>query len=99
MIGDAAIDQLSVNVVGSASAKIAGKAGKLTALVRGVSSLDAAALSTPNALISADGTATVDATVTDTAQVNAWGPTTIRFAGRPTCTVKVTGSATISGCR
>jgi hypothetical protein len=98
-IGDVAIDQMSVNVVGSANAKLAGHAGKLTALVRGVSSLDAAALTTPNAQISADGTATVDATITDTARVDAWGPATIRLAGRPSCTLKTTGSTSVSGCR
>jgi len=98
-IGDVAIDQMSVNVVGSANAKLAGHAGKLTALVRGVSSLDAAALTTPNAQISADGTATVDATVTDTARVDAWGPATIRLAGHPSCALKTAGSTSVSGCR
>jgi hypothetical protein len=98
-IGDVAIDQMSVDVVGSANAKLAGHAGKLTALVRGVSSLDAAALTTPNAQISADGTATVDATVTDTARVDAWGPATIRLAGHPSCTLKTAGSTSVSGCR
>jgi hypothetical protein len=98
-IGDVAIDQLSVNLVGSATAKVAGHAGKLTTLVRGVSSLDATALITPAAQISADGTATVDATVTDAAKVDAWGPATIRFAGHPTCTVKVSGSTSVTGCR
>jgi hypothetical protein len=98
-IGDADIDQLSVNLVGSASARLAGHAGKLTTLVRGLSSLDASALVTPAAQISADGTATVDATVTDAAEVNAWGPATIRFAGHPTCTVKASGTASVSGCR
>lgn len=98
-IGDVAVDQLSVNLVGSANAKLAGRAGKLTALVRGISSLDAAAMTTPNAQISADGTSTVDATVTDTAKVDAWGPATIRLAGHPSCTVKTSGSSSVSGCR
>jgi hypothetical protein len=98
-IGDLAIDQLSVSLVGSANAKIAGHTGKLTALVRGISSLDATGLTTPNAQITADGTSTVDATVTDTARIDAWGPATIRLAGRPSCTVKTSGSTSVSGCR
>ena len=98
-IGDVAIDQLSVNLVGSASAKLTGHTGKLTTLVRGVSSLDAAALVTPAAQISADGTATVDVNVTDAAKIDAWGPATIRLAGHPTCTVKSSGSTSVSGCR
>ena len=50
-IAGVAIDQLRVSLVGSANAKIAGHAGKLTALVRGISSLDASELTTPNAQI------------------------------------------------
>jgi len=98
-IHDANADQLNLNLVGTATAKIAGHAGKLTALVRGVSSLDAANLETPDAAISVDGTATVVANVTDTARVDGWGPATVRFAGRPTCTLKVQGSTSVSGCR
>src|SRR5439155_18488271 len=41
-IDDAAVDQLEVNLAGTASAKLAGHALRLTALVRGLSSLDAA---------------------------------------------------------
>lgn len=98
-IGEANVDQLVVNLDGSTSAKLGGRAGKLTVLARGVSSLNASTLTTPNAAISAQGTATVDANVTDTAKINAWGPATIRLAGRPSCTVQVSGSASVSGCR
>jgi biopolymer transport protein ExbD len=98
-IGQVAADQLNVTVEGSGSVKLGGKALKLTALVRGVSSLDAKALDTPNAAISADGTATVDANVTDTARIDGWGTATIRLTGRPSCNVKVNGSVTVSGCK
>jgi len=98
-IGDANVDQLNLSVMGTAALKVAGHAGKLIVLVRGVTSLDAAGLSTPNADISAEGTATVAATVTDIARVNAWGPTTIHFTGKPACTVKAQGSATVTGCK
>ena len=98
-IGEVAADQFNVTLVGTAAAKIKGHALKLTALVRGVSSLDAQGLTTPSAQISADGTSTIAATVTDTARVDAWGPATIRFAGRPSCTLKLQGSTSVSGCR
>lgn len=98
-IGEVATDQFNVTLIGTAAAKIKGHALKLTALVRGVSSLDAQGLTAPNAQVSADGTATVAATVTDTARVDAWGPATIRFAGRPSCTLKLQGSTSVSGCR
>jgi hypothetical protein len=98
-IAEAGADQLNVTVQGTGSARIAGHAGKLTALLRGVSSLDARALSTSDAAISADGTATIDANVTGTVRVDASGPVTIRFAGAPSCTLKTSGSTTVSGCR
>lgn len=98
-IGDVAADELRLNLAGAASAKVGGHALKLTALVRGLSLLDAAKLSTRDAHVTADGSATVDAVATDTARVDAWGPATIRFAGRPACTLKVTGSTSVSGCK
>ena len=55
-IDDVAVDQMNISLEGTASAALVpGKAGKLTALVRGVSALDAAALATPSADIDADG--------------------------------------------
>jgi hypothetical protein len=98
-IGNVAADQLTVALEGTANVRLGGKSGKLTALVRGTSALDAAQLNTPNADLSVDGTATVDAHVTDTARVNGWGPATVRLAGRPACTLKVSGSASVSGCK
>jgi len=98
-VASVATDQLNVSLQGTANARMAGQAGKFTALVRGVSTLDAAGLSTPSADVDVDGTATVDATVTDVAKVNGWGPATVRLAGRPSCTLKIQGSATVSGCK
>jgi len=98
-IGAVTSDQLNVSLEGTANAMLAGKAGKVTALVRGVSTLDAASLATPSADIDADGSATIDANVTDMAKINAWGPATVRLSGGPTCTLKVQGSTTVSGCK
>lgn len=98
-IASIATDRLDVSLEGSANARVAGKAGKVVALVRGMSALDATALSTPSADISADGAAAVNATVTDTARLSSTGPATIRFAGRPACDLNGVGSATVSGCR
>ena len=98
-IDNVAADQMQVNLAGTASAKLKGQARSVTALVRGLSSLDAANLASPDAHITADGSSTIDANVTDTAHVDAWGPATIRLTGRPSCTLKVTGSTNVSGCR
>ena len=98
-IGQADIDQLDVSVVGTASARLAGRAKKLTAVIRGISSLDAAALASTDATLGADGAGTIAAKVTDTVSVDASGPATVRLSGGAACTLHVDGSATVSGCR
>lgn len=98
-IGQVDVDQLNVNVVGTANATLAGRAGKVTAIVRGISTLDAAGLAAKDATIGADGAATISANVTNAVKVDGSGPATIRLAGRPACTLRVSGSASVSGCR
>jgi hypothetical protein len=98
-ISDASVDQLNVSVVGSASARLAGEAAKLTAVIRGISSLDAAGLSTKDATLGADGAATISADIGDSVTIDANGPATVRLTGGPACTLRVNGSASVSGCR
>jgi hypothetical protein len=98
-IGQANIDQLNVSVVGTASARLAGQAAKMTAVIRGVSTLDAAALSTKDATLGADGAATIAANVANSVTVDASGPATVQLTGGPACTLRVSGSASVSGCR
>ena len=98
-IGDVRVDQMNVGLVGTANAKLAGKAKKLTALVRGISSLDALALMATDAKVGAEGAATVNANVSNAVSVDGNGTATIRFAGRPSCILKVKGSTSVSGCR
>jgi len=98
-IGQIAVDQLNVSVVGTASARLAGAAAKMTAVIRGISTLDAAALSIKDATLGADGAATIAATVGDSVTVDATGPATVRLSGRPACILRVSGSASVTGCR
>jgi hypothetical protein len=98
-IGEVGADQMNVSLVGTASAKLAGETRKLSALVRGVSTLDAGKLVARDAAVGAEGAATIDASVTGVVEIDASGPATIRFAGRPSCTSKVSGSTSVSGCR
>ena len=97
-IGSASVDQLNVSVVGTASARIAGQAAKMTAVIRGISSLDAAALAVKDATLGADGAATIAANVSNSVTVDATGPATVRLSGGPACTVRASGSASVSGC-
>jgi hypothetical protein len=98
-IADAESDQLSVSLIGTASAKLSGKAKKLTALVRGLSALNASSLAATNASIGVEGAATIDASVSGEANIDGSGPAVITLAGRPTCTLRTGGSTTVSGCR
>jgi hypothetical protein len=98
-IAAADADQLNVSLVGTASAKLTGRAKKLTTLVRGISALDGADLVSTDASIGTEGAATVDANVKGEATIDSSGPATIRLTGHPNCTVRTGGSATVSGCR
>jgi hypothetical protein len=85
-------------VIGSASARLGGHAGSMTAVIRGISSLDASALSAKDAKLGADGAATIAANVSNSVAVDATGPATVRLTGNPSCTLRVSGSASVSGC-
>jgi hypothetical protein len=95
----AEVDQLRISVAGTASAVLAGHAGKLNVNVRGISALDAAGLVAKDAVLSADGAATVKANVTNSATIFGLGPATFTITGNPACTSRLSGSATVSGCR
>jgi hypothetical protein len=99
VIGNASVDQLKIGISGSGTVRIAGKAPKLTAIVRGTSVLDGSALNVKDAVIGAEGTPTVRANVSGTAKVNATGLATVELDGSPACEVKTIGSASVSGCR
>jgi hypothetical protein len=98
-IGQVDFDHLNVSIVGTASARVAGQAARLTAVVRGISSLDATSLATKDATVGADGAATVGASVSNAVTIDASGPATVRLDGRPACTLHASGSASVSGCR
>ena len=96
---EANVDQLNVAVIGTASATIAGKAAKLTAIASGISNLDASNLAAKDATIGAQGTATVSASVSNSVKVDASGPVTIKLTGDPACSLRVSGSTSVSGCK
>lgn len=97
-IAQADVDQLKVGIAGAGMAKLAGKAKKLTAIVRGTSSFDAEGLSATDAVIGAAGPSTVRAAVSGSAKIDASGLAAITLTGNPACTVKAQGSASVVGC-
>ncbi len=98
-IGDAAVDRLAVGLTGAASAQVAGRAAAVTAIVRGASRLDAAALTAKDATLAAEGPASISMAVTNSANLSAAGTGQISLTGNPACKQRVTGSVQVSGCR
>lgn len=97
-IGRVDVDQLSLNLGGTTSATVAGRAAKMTAVVRGNSSLDAAALKVADAVLGAEGAASVKADVRNAIKIDGSGPATVALTGKPACTLRVSGSVSVSGC-
>jgi Putative auto-transporter adhesin, head GIN domain len=91
-------DQLRVGLAGAATARLSGKALNMTAVVQGSSMLDADSLSTKDLVVTAGGPAIARANATNSAKVNGAGVASITLSGNPACTVKMTGSASVSGC-
>ena len=92
------VDQLKVGISGTATTTLAGKAPKLTATVRGSSLFDAAALSTRDIVVGAQGPAIVKLNAVSSAKIDASGTATIDVVGGAACTVKAAGSVTVTGC-
>ena len=98
-VGSVEVDQLKVGLLGSATGKLQGKALRLAAGIDGSSALDAPDLTARDAFITSSGPAIVEVTATQTAKVNASGAATVTLRGRPACTNRLEGSATVSGCK
>lgn len=98
-IEEVAVDRLSTGIAGAGSARLGGKTLKFSALVQGTSALDAGGLEARDAVIGAEGPATVRAMATGTATITARGLAAVTLGASPACKVKAEGSATVSGCR
>ena len=93
-----AVDQLNVSIAGTASATLRGQAAKMTAVVRGISSLDASGLRVSDATLGAEGASTIKGDVRNSVKLDASGPATVTLTGKPACALRVSGSASVSGC-
>jgi hypothetical protein len=98
-IARADLDRLTLAVAGSGSAKVAGKASRLTAMVRGTASLDAAELAVKDATLTAQGPAIASLNASSSAKIDAAGTASVTVTGSAACSLKIAGSATVSGCR
>lgn len=93
------VDQLKVGITGAGTARLAGRAKSLTAIVRGTSSFEADGLQATDAVIGAEGPSIVRVAVRNSAKVDATGLASVTLAGNPACTVKAQGSANVVGCK
>lgn len=98
-IQNAEIDQLSLVLAGNAAGRLAGKAKQMKAVLRGLSTLDSSGLDVADADIGSEGPTTVRAHVTKSLKLTAGGTASYTLTGRPSCTLSVKGSVSVSGCK
>ena len=98
-IAGADVDQFTVSLFGTASSVVAGRAGMLKLTTRGVSSFDGSGLVAKDATVTANGASTIKAGVSNSAKIDATGPANVTLTGGPSCTSRLSGSASVSGCR
>lgn len=98
-VNDVDVDQMKVGVSGAATTRLAGRAAKLTATVRGTSAFEGDGLRVTDAVIGAEGPSIVRMAVTNSAKVDANGLVSVTLTGDPACTVKARGSANVTGCK
>ena len=98
-IDEVDVDQMKVGVSGAGTTRLAGRAAKLTATVRGTSTFEGDGLRVTDAVIGAEGPSVVRAQVTNSAKVDASGLVSVALTGNPACTVKARGSANVTGCK
>jgi len=98
-VANIAVDRLKLGMSGSGSVTVAGTAAQLTATLFGASTFDGSALTAKDANIGAQGTAVAKLTATDAVKIDAEGPVTLTFGGKPACTLRSQGPADVTGCR
>lgn len=98
-IEQAEVDRLKVAVSGSGGVVLGGSARQLTAIVRGMSNLQASNLAVKNATIAVEGAGSVAAKVSDSVSVTGSGSGIVTLDGRPACTLKLVGAGSVTGCR
>ena len=98
-IAQVAVDQLSINLGGNAAARLSGKSQRMTAVLRGLSTVDLSGLQVSDAVLAAEGPSTVRATVAKAAKIDGKGTASFVLAGRPSCTLNVQGSVSVTGCK
>jgi hypothetical protein len=98
-VGKVAADRLNGGIQGSGSLLLAGQVKAASLSARGSPTLSAAALQADELSLAAEGTGEVEANVRSRATVSAAGTMQVRLSGGPACILKVSGSASVEGCK
>lgn len=98
-IADAKVDRLTIGVAGTGDVRVAGMANEINALIKGTSSVDASALTAKIAKLSVDGGGTGAFHVTQSVTANGSGSGLVTLSGNPSCTLKLQGTGSVTGCR
>lgn len=98
-IAEVAVDRLRLAVQGSGSMRVAGATKQLAVTLNGPGLIDAAALTAKDATLSAMGPASLRVRVTNNAKLTVTGTASVTLDGGAACERKVSGSATVTGCR
>ena len=98
-IAEVAADRLKIAVEGSGSTRLAGETKQFDARLSGPGLTDASALTAKDATLSAMGAASMKVRVTNAAKITATGTASVALDGGAACERKVSGSATVTGCR
>ena len=90
---------MKIAITGAGSTTLAGKAPKMTAIIRGTHCLDASALAAKDVIVGAEGPVIVKVNASSSARIDGAGTATVDLTGGAACTVKASGSVTITRCR
>ncbi len=95
-VAEVTSDRLDALVSGAGSMTLAGKAAQMQATVRGTGNLDADALLSSDAKVTAQGSGTLRLAAARTAEVTSTGTGDVVIVGMPACTVRNSGSGTVT---
>jgi hypothetical protein len=92
-------DRVNVALQGSGALRLGGRTESARLTAQGTGSLEAADLTAEDLTLAAEGAGLVTAKATRQATIAAAGAVQVRVTGAPACTLRVAGSAEVSGCR
>lgn len=98
-IANLTADRVIGSALGSGSLELAGRTKVASLLTRGTATIAAGQLAADEVTLTGEGAGTAAVNARTKAAVTATGSTAVTITGNPACTLRTSGSATVSGCR